>query len=220
MDEELSNPAISKSIITMKQMKTFGGMQVGHYNIFQTGSKGRPELTPLAKRIGTMVLPAGATSRQELRYLLEEAKRSGRPYIEAPRTYTQGSREQDRYGRTKDPLGFYDEQGRRFSGTFLGGGSYGGHSAHGMAGYVETAKGPVKVGQNRGGYRKNRKSDETQTVDSVGQESQREQPSMETPEGYIRNRSGYLEKDYSEEGYEKDRYGYWQKKDVPKFPSK
>lgn len=48
----------------------------------------------------------------------------------------------------------------------------------------------------------------------------RRQPIMETPEGYIRNRYGYLEKDYSKEGYEKDRYGYWQKKDVPKFPSK
>lgn len=74
-------------------------------------------------------MPAGATSRQELRYLLEEAKRSGRPYREASRTYTRGGREKDRYGRIKDPFGFYDEQGRRLYGSILGGGSYRGHGA-------------------------------------------------------------------------------------------
>lgn len=34
----------------------------------------------------------------------------------------------------------------------------------------------------------------------------------EAKEGFVKNRAGYLEKDYSEEGYEKDEYGYWVKK--------
>ena len=95
---------------------------------------------------GMQVLPAGATSRQELRYLLEEAKRSGRPYVEASRTYTRGGREEDRYGRIKDPFGFYDEQGRRFYGSILGGGSYGGHGA-GNAPYDPQSDPPVTTGK-------------------------------------------------------------------------
>ena len=83
----------------MNQMTTFGGgnfprsftMGGQTYSTWQIGKSG-PELSPMARQLGVQVLPAGATSRQELRYLLEEAKRSGRPYIEAPRTYTQGGR--------------------------------------------------------------------------------------------------------------------------------
>jgi hypothetical protein len=98
---------------------TMGGQT---YPTWQMGAQGA-ELSPMARQLGVRVLPAGATSRQELRYLLEEAKRSGSAYVEAPEVYTRGGRELDRYGRQKDPTGLYNQQGKRFSGTFLGSGS-------------------------------------------------------------------------------------------------
>jgi hypothetical protein len=98
---------------------TIAGDKSGRtYQTFQMGAQG-PELSPMAKQLGTQVLPAGTTSRQESRYLLDEAKRSGRPYVEAPESYTRGSRELDRYGRQKDPTGLYNQQGERFSGTTI-----------------------------------------------------------------------------------------------------
>lgn len=34
-------------------------------------------------------------------------------------------------------------------------------------------------------------------------------PTEKTPEGYLRNRYGYLQKDYTKEGFERNRFGYW-----------
>jgi hypothetical protein len=129
----------------MNQMTTFGGgnfprsftMGGQTYPTWQMGAQGA-ELSPIARQLGVQVLPAGTTSRQEFRYLLEEAKRSGRPYVEAPEVYTRGGRELDRYGRQKDPTGLYNQQGRRFSGSFLGSGS---SSGIGISGKNTTQRG-------------------------------------------------------------------------------
>ena len=43
-------------------------------------------------------------------------------------------------------------------------------------------------------------------------------PEKAAPEGYMYNKYGYLEKDYSKEGYNKNQYGYWNKTNPPEFP--
>jgi len=65
---------------------SFGGGTIGGPNLWDFSS-GRPQLSQTAQLLGVQLLPAGATSRQELRYLKEEAQRSGRPYVEAPTQY-------------------------------------------------------------------------------------------------------------------------------------
>jgi hypothetical protein len=47
-----------------------------------------------------------------------------------------------------------------------------------------------------------------------------ETPKEEAPEGYFRNRYGYLEKDYSKDGYTRNRFGYWQKTGISKSSEK
>lgn len=120
-----------------------------------------PELKPEFRGM-VNVMPSGRGSSQELRGMREAG---GRPYVETPELYRRGkgTSQQDRDDQ------FYSTVSGRSMGTLMGTGDYGGHSAHGRAGYVETKDGPVKVGQKRGGYSKKRESDEMQAVDSVGQ---------------------------------------------------
>jgi hypothetical protein len=64
----------------------------------------------------------------------------------------------------------------------------------------------------------------TSNISRVSQK--RESTKEEAPEGYLRNRFGYLEKDYGKEGYTRNRYGYWEKNpnqqpnysEVPQMP--
>jgi hypothetical protein len=69
------------------------------YQTWEMDESGKPRLSQAAKKFGVQVLPAGATSRQEMRYLLEEAKSSGRPYVEAPTMYKLNDK-----GQYVDPL--------------------------------------------------------------------------------------------------------------------
>jgi hypothetical protein len=63
-----------------------GGGTIGGPNVWDFSS-GRPQLSAASQRLGVQVLPSGATSRQEMRGIREQAMASGRPYVEAPTMY-------------------------------------------------------------------------------------------------------------------------------------
>lgn len=86
------------------------------YQTWEMGPSG-PQLSEAAKRFGVQVLPAGATGRQEMRYLVEEAKKSGRPYVEAPEKFVRGDPKK-RWGNTLDSERLYNARtGAPYSGT-------------------------------------------------------------------------------------------------------
>lgn len=138
---------------------TLSGGPIGGANIWNTGMKTiRPETQAVSRAMGkkgVQVLPAGAGSRQELRYLRERSEQQGYGWTEAPERYTQGGRELDRYGRIKDPTGYYTPMGKKFTGTTMWvGDGWKGHTAHGESGRIETDEGSYAWGQQRGGYKK------------------------------------------------------------------
>jgi len=140
-------------------------------------------------------------------------------------------------------------EGESFKGTFLGRGTYGGMGENSYSPQLQerrAAKGKNPTGPQAGGYdeeyrrkirdeqfRRAEKSPPTalaspEEKEAFGQvarqrneikRAERAKLEEETPEGYMRNKYGYLEKDYTEEGYVKNRYGYWERADGGEAPS-
>lgn len=140
-------------------------------------------------------------------------------------------------------------EGESFKGHFLGRGTYegmGGNSYSPQLQERRAAKGKNPTGPQAGGYdeeyrrkirdeqfRRAEKSPPTalaspEEKEAYGQvarqrneikRAERAKLEEETPEGYMRNKYGYLEKDYTKENYAKNRYGYWEKKSGANAPS-
>jgi len=77
-----------------------GGGTIGGPNVWDF-SYGYPELSQAARQAGTITLPAGALSRQEIRNRqdVQQAMMSGMPYVEMPTMYQLNER-----GQYIDPL--------------------------------------------------------------------------------------------------------------------
>jgi len=126
------------NLANQKTMYTFGGGTIGdvwqrnpitgEYELRpqfrgvgpagQRGLTGR-ETTGLKNQKEVYVIPAGMSNKQEYRWMKEEAKQKGIPYVEAPEKWT---RKTEKDGED----GFYNARGQKFSGTLMGTGSYGG----------------------------------------------------------------------------------------------
>ena len=101
----------------------FGGGTIG--GEIWDWSSGMPRIKEEFKS-RVAVLPSGSSSRQELRYLREQAERSGKSWVEAPVQYSMTQSE--KYGA--GPAAYKDPQGNKFSATIIdGSSSWGGHGA-------------------------------------------------------------------------------------------
>ena len=86
--------------IGMPTAYAFGGGTIGGPNVWDFSS-GFPQLSAAARQAGTITLPAGALSRQEIRNRqdVQQAMMSGRPYVEMPTMYRLNQQ-----GQYVDPL--------------------------------------------------------------------------------------------------------------------
>ena len=86
--------------IGMPTAYAFGGGTIGGPNVWDFSS-GFPQLSAAARQAGTITLPAGALSRQEIRNRqdVQQAMMSGRPYVEMPTRFQLSGR-----GQYVDPL--------------------------------------------------------------------------------------------------------------------
>jgi len=178
----------------------FGGGSIGGPNVWDFSS-GTPQLSQAARFLGTAVLPAGALSRQEIRNRqdVQQILQSGLPYVEAPTQYVL--------------------QGDRYINP-LTGQSMGTMAAEWAA--SETSSGEMKrrkenrdkglswTGRPRsGGGRQPDESEEKETKQT--------EPA---PEGYVRNKYGYLEPKewYTEDGRKMTEQEYRESKKRKKAP--
>lgn len=142
--------------IGMPTAYAFGGGTIGGPNVWDF-SYGYPELSQMAKQAGTITLPAGALSRQEIRNRqdVQQAMMSGMPYVEMPTKYQLNER-----GQYVDPL-----TGRTMgtvSINYSAGGwrSEAGEDMESGGGYSpaiqrsRAAKGKKPTGPEKGGYKK------------------------------------------------------------------
>lgn len=95
----------------------------------------KEKVNEFGQRSGVRVLPAGAGSRQELRWLKESAERDGVKWVEAPTEYKRGSGTSDRDRKEQ----FYSPTGQPM-GTIMGRGSYGGFGGGGAGGRPNTTQ--------------------------------------------------------------------------------